>query len=271
MSEGKTIEKSKGPQTIKTLKKDLANIGLKKGMTVLAHSSMSSMGWVCGGAVTVILALLSILGKSGTLIMPAHSGDLSDPKYWISPPVPEKWWAEIRETMPPFYKDITPSRGMGKIAECFRKKEGVLRSGHPHYSFCAYGRYAKKITGKHSLDFGLGEASPLAKIYSLDGYVLLLGVDNYSNTSLHLAEYRADYKKKKNKKSAAPVMIKGKRLWIEFEDVNLSCDDFIDIGNEYRKHSETLKEGFIGLAKSQFFKQKELVDFAVKWMEENRK
>jgi aminoglycoside 3-N-acetyltransferase len=38
----------------------------------------------------------------------------------------------------------------------------------------------------------LGNGSPLARIYDLDGYVLLLCVPYTSNTSFHLAEYRLD-------------------------------------------------------------------------------
>lgn len=45
----------------------------------------------------------------------------------------------------------------------------------------------------HSLDDALGEGSPLARVYDLDGQVLLLGVGHDNNTSLHLAEYRAEF------------------------------------------------------------------------------
>ena len=51
----------------------------------------------------------------------------------------------------------------------------------------------------------------------------------------------------------------------------LNCNDFEDIGKDFKQYSKTLKEAKIGLAQSQLFLQKELVDFAVSWMEENRK
>ena len=62
-------------------------------------------------------------------------------------------------------------------------------------SFAAWGKHAEFVTDGHSLDNGLGETSPLARVYDLDGYVLLLGVDYDSNTSFHLAEYRAPHAK----------------------------------------------------------------------------
>ena len=52
---------------------------------------------------------------------------------------------------------------------------------------------AEYLTGEHDLENIFGEGSPLSKLYDLDGYILLIGVDHSANTSLHLAEYRADY------------------------------------------------------------------------------
>ena len=56
---------------------------------------------------------------------------------------------------------------------------------------------ASHIVDDHSLDFGLGESSPLARIYDLNGFVLLLGASHGSNTSMHLAEYRANFPTRK--------------------------------------------------------------------------
>ena len=38
----------------------------------------------------------------------------------------------------------------------------------------------------------MSDLSPLGKLYEDDGYILLLGVEHSSNTSLHLAETRID-------------------------------------------------------------------------------
>ena len=81
-----------GPVTEARLVDDLACIGVSSGMKLLVHSSLSSMGWVCGGAVTVVHALETVLGEKGTLIMPTHSGDLSNPAEWENPLVDESWW-----------------------------------------------------------------------------------------------------------------------------------------------------------------------------------
>lgn len=272
MSEKKAISTIKKPVTIETLKKDFFNIGLREGMTVLLHSSLSSMGWVCGGAHAVILALEDVLGASGTLVMPAHSGDLSDPDNWGNPAVPESWWETIKSNMPSFDCDLTPTRGVGVIPEVFRKQKGVLRSSHPQVSFTAWGKNAEFITSGHSLEFGCGECSPLARIYDLDGYVLLLGVDHSSNTSIHLAEARSDYSGKTTILSGAPLTENQMRKWVEFKDYKDFSDDFAKLGKAFVKaNSPNVSIADIGNAKSQFFKQKDLVDFAVGWIEKNRR
>lgn len=272
MNEKKAISKSENPVTIETLKKDFFGIGLREGMTILLHSSLSSIGWVCGGAPAVILALEDVLGENGTLVMPAHSGDLSDPGNWGNPAVPEAWWETIRHTMPPFDCDMTPTRGVGVIPEVFRKQKGVLRSFHPQVSFTARGKNAKFITSGHCLEFGCGEGSPLKKIYDLDGQILLLGVDHSSNTSIHLAEAMADYPGKKIVLSSAPLTEEQIRKWLEFKDYKDYTDDFAKLGRDFvkaKRHCINIDN--IGNAKSQFFKQKDLVDFAVGWLEKNRK
>ena len=271
MSEADAVKNSlKGPVTIDSLIYDLQKLGVYAGMTLLVHSSLSSIGWVCGSSVSVIQALESILTVDGTLVMPTHSSDLSDPSQWQNPPVEKAWWQTIRDTMPAFSPDVTPTRGMGKIPESFRKQDGVIRSNHPQHSFSAWGKNAEHIAKDHTLNYGMGEGSPLAKIYDLDGYILLLGVSHDSNSSLHLSEFRANYKSKAYSRNGAPITIYNIRKWVELEDIASDYDDFSEIGKAYENSENPYSKGLIGNASSILIPQKYFVDFAVKWMEANR-
>lgn len=273
MTETEAIQRraSETPVTVASLSDDLIRLGLTAGQTVLVHSSLSVLGWVCGGPVAVIQALEAVLGPTGTLIMPAHSGDLSDPGYWVNPPVPESWWPVIRATMPAFEPDLTPTRGMGIIAECFRKQDGVRRSSHPAVSFAAWGRHAEIITADHQLQDCLGDGSPLARLYDRDGWVLLLGVGHANNTSLHLAEYRATWPGKKHTAQGAPIRIDGERRWVSFTDIDLNDQDFPQIGEAFEAQAgDALRIGPVGSGTARLMRQRALVDFAVTWMENHR-
>jgi aminoglycoside 3-N-acetyltransferase len=271
MSEKSVIKRTRVPLSVDSLIENFRNLGIEPGIVLLVHSSLSSIGWVIGGPVAVILALEEVLGPEGTLVMPAHSGDLSDPQDWNNPPVPEHWKDPIRQNMPAFDPDLTPTRGMGRIPETFRKGKGVLRSNHPHDSFAALGKAAEYITKGHGLDFGLGESSPLARIYDLEGWILLLGVGFENNTSLHLAEVRADFPSKKVIEQAGPVIQNGIRSWVAIKSLEDNTDDFIQIGKAYKKNGGKIYTGKIGNATAELIPQRDLVDFTVDWMNKNRK
>ncbi len=271
MSEADTITPGRRrPVTVQSLREDLLTLGVQPGMVLVVHSSLSQLGWVCGGAPSVVLALEEALTPEGTLVMPTHSGDLSEPSYWQNPPIPEGWWQEVRETMPAFDPSLTPSRGMGAVPECFRKQEGVLRSIHPHYSFAAWGRHARRVVEGHQLAFGLGEMSPLARLYDLDAHILLLGVGHSSNTSLHLAEYRAKFPGRRVIRQAAPLLVEGKRSWVEFDELDLQAEDFEQIGADFDREVRQLSRGEAGQGDACLYRQRPLVDYAVHWMEMNR-
>ena len=102
MAEAEQIARGGRPITVDSLTRDLLSLEVRSGDVVLVHASLSSLGWVNGGPVAVIEALLRAVGPEGTIVMPAQSANLSDPANWGAPPVPASWHQTIRETMPTY-------------------------------------------------------------------------------------------------------------------------------------------------------------------------
>ena len=176
----------------------LKEAGVSEGQTVIVHTSLSSIGFVCGGAQVVVDALLETVGADGTIVMPTQSWKNLDPETVVHWEEPKEWWQIIRDNWPAYDKRITPTNTMGAVAECFRTYPGTLRTDHPARSVSANGKNAEYITSHHDLSDIFGETSPLGKLYELDASVLLIGVGYDKNTSIHLADVRAEYQSKHN-------------------------------------------------------------------------
>ena len=159
---------------------------------------------------------------------------------------------------------------MGAVAEMFRKWPGTLRSDHPARSVAAYGKYADFLTREHNLTNIFGDGSPIGKLYELNGYVLLVGVGYDKNTSLHLADVRAEYPGKHNCTEHSAIMENGERVWKAYDTLSVDGEDFDEIGKAFEKE-HVVQKVTLGNGIVTFMKQRELVDFAVKWIESNRK
>jgi aminoglycoside 3-N-acetyltransferase len=267
-TEGEAVTRSPTPVTSASLAADLRALGVRADGVLIVHSSLSKLGWVVGGAQAVVLALQSVVGEAGTLVLPTHSGHLSDPANWENPPVPSAWWPGIRADMPAYDSELTPTREMGAIVECFRHVPGVVRSSHPRHSFAALGPAAETIVADHDLADSFGEQTPLGRAYELDAQVLLLGVGHANNTSLHLAEARGSFTKKRYR-NGSPVIVDGRREWVSYEGDDTDDADFETLGAAFAR-TGAQHEGSAGHGTAKLMSQRAVVDFAVDWMNANR-
>jgi aminoglycoside 3-N-acetyltransferase len=155
---------------------------------VIAHASLSAFGNVQGGAGTLLGALMATASR---VVMPAFTY-----KTMVVPETgPENNALDygkghaINRMAVIFDPKLPADRLMGVLAECLRRHPKSLRSRHPILSFT--GINAQRALRAQTY------AEPLAPIRVLmdeQGWVLLLGVNHTSNTSMHFAERLAGRK-----------------------------------------------------------------------------
>lgn len=136
------------------VRRALRAAGVKRGMILMVHASLSAFGYVRGGAATLIQSLRDVLGPQGTLCMPTHSNSVLG-----APP----------------YDPVRSPSNTGAVTEFFRKLPGVQRSAHPTHSVAALGPAAAALVGTTRPD-----QAPLARdgfwgqLVDLGGHVLLM-------------------------------------------------------------------------------------------------
>lgn len=146
--------------------------GIERGDSILVHSSLSSIGWVDGGAEAVVQAVLDALGPDGTVLFPTLTGSAND-----------------SASNPPIFDARTTKCWTGAIPEAARQRPDAIRSLHPTHSVVAIGKLAGWFTSGHELvRTPCGFGSPYDKLADVGGRIVLIGVTQASNTSFHMAE-----------------------------------------------------------------------------------
>ena len=149
--------------------KGFLQLGLKAGSCVEVHSSLSSFGYVEGGAESVIAALISVVGEEGSIIMSGYPVSREIPLTEEDRDRGIEWKVRILDP------DSDERSGMGVIVDTFKKREDVV-CGATGPIVCAWGK------DKELLQEGYEE------LIEKDGYVLLLGVEVHRVSSMHLAD-----------------------------------------------------------------------------------
>ena len=147
----------------------LKQLGLARGDIVEVHSSLSSFGWVEGGAATVVNALMEVVGEEGAIVMSA---------YPVSKPLPltdQEKERGITAKVRLFGEDYDGPSGMGAIADEFRHRPATVL-GPGFHRVCAWGHNAQLLSRGYQ------------HLLEADGWVLLLGVGIGYVSSMHQAE-----------------------------------------------------------------------------------
>ena len=254
---------------------DLIRLGVRRGSAVMVHTRMSAIGWVVGGAPTVIEAVMDTVGPEGTMLV--LTGWEDRPPYHQIEWNPQQRGVYEREC--PVFDPLRSRAEVehGRVAEAVRTWPGARHSRHPVCAFAAIGARAEWLVEAQSLDEGYGTNSPLDRLAQLDGDVVMLGAPLETVTLIHHAEYRASAASKRWVEYCMPVLIDGERRWrtireldssngaLPYEELGLGRDAFEVIAES------ALAEGIgrrrrVGTADSYLFHASELIDYAVDWL-----
>jgi aminoglycoside 3-N-acetyltransferase len=172
------IEKQKNTRTgldKPALIEALKNAGLQEGDTVLVHSSLSKIGYVEGGAATVVAAFLELIGENGHLLMPTSPNNALQVDY-------------IKKI--DHFDVLHSPSALGAITEYFRTYPGVKRSIHPTEPVSCWGKNSDFfVNGHFNQPTPYNEHSPFFKVIQQKGKIIMIGVtfDN-AGTNLHCLE-----------------------------------------------------------------------------------
>ena len=161
----------------------LQEIGVQDGDTVMFHSSLSSMGWVVGGANSVIDGFLNAVGPQGTVVVPTLCRMPDGERHLTF----DRWNIQ------------TSVSCVGRITEVLRHRRNAVRSDHGTHSVAAIGPRARELTANHGTG-GLRHGpwgprafaleSPWQKFYDWNVSYCFLGVTFLYNTMVHYVESR---------------------------------------------------------------------------------
>ena len=133
----KLYEKARDVFDKERLLQDLKKLGIAGGDILHLKVSLSSIGYVEGGADTLIEALLEAVGESGTIVADAFVS--------VYPmPLSEEDSRKISDKMTPSYA--------GALANSMVRHPKMFRSSHPIQKFVAIGAEAEKLMKEHTPD-----------------------------------------------------------------------------------------------------------------------
>lgn len=139
--------------------RQLRQIGVTEGSTLVVHSSWSPYNGFRGKPADLVKAFKAAVGESGLLVM-------------ISLPYQNMSSAQWLASGKPMNVRRSPSM-MGLLSEVFRRSEGVRRSLSATHPLLAWGRDADAfVEGHEKTDRPFGAGSPFARILERDAIVL---------------------------------------------------------------------------------------------------
>jgi aminoglycoside 3-N-acetyltransferase len=179
-----------GIVTREDLRRALEALGLRRGQAVVVHSSLKRFGTVEGGAEALGGAVMDAAGPEGLVIMPVYASSV------------DKNGDLLREPAP----DAPVSTGI--VSAAFGRHPQAVFARHPLYAYAFYGKDAAELArqcGRLLVPYGADQ--PLTCLFPRNGLIVQLGVDDNTNTSIHVAEELADPAYLADKKAVSGITV----------------------------------------------------------------
>ena len=213
----------------------LRRLGVTTGGVLLVHTSFRAARPIEHGPLGLIAALTAAVGPDGTLVMPSWTGTDDEP----------------------FDSEVTPcDPDLGIVAELFRQQAGVARGRHP-FAFSAKGPKAAEIVGDPIALPPNQHASPVGRVFDLDGQILLIGVDHDANTTIHMCELMAGVPYRRRKRITLGSIANAVR--VDYLENDHCCQRFC-FANDWLVGPNRQSEGLVANAASKLMRSRALVE-----------
>lgn len=220
----------------------LRDLGVAPGDLLLTHSSYKSLAGAAGSPEDVARALIVAVGPAGSGFVPTFNyGELP--------------W------------DIHSTRALtGIIPETFRKLPGVLRSNHPTHSLAGIGPAADEILADHEKVNPFGPDSPVWRLWEANAWILLIGVDHTTNSTIHVAEELLQLPYIRRTRTTR-ILKDGHEIQINLR--RPPCSNGFNVVDAPLRAKNQLHETPLGNAKLKLMRSRELVNVAVDLLQLN--
>jgi len=227
--------------------------GVRAGMTLMVHSSLKSLGHMTGGAPAVVQALMDAVRPGGTVLFPAITFNGSLTQF-----LQQHHSVDLRRSPP----------AVGAIPRAAALHPLARRSLHPTHPVIAIGPAADALfSGRQSGQGPCGTQSPFYKAAMSGGYILLIGVTNSVNTTLHCAEeLAAPYMNHLEVFTVRTTDDQGRRHGIQVKGYPVGIPRRFDAINQRLLESGILSRHRLGAAEAWLIDARRMLESVIEWL-----
>ena len=262
------------PVTRVALVRQLRDLGIRSGDTLMPHVSLRAVGALEGGPRALLEALLEAVGPGGNLLAFVSWADSPYEETLGKASVPiglAKRWPVFDPLTAPSYPVF------GAINEFIRSHPGACRSTHPDASMAAIGPQAEWLVAPHRLGDAYGRGSPIERFLQIEGKIILIGAGPDAVTTLHYAEAVAGIADKRRVIYSMPMPAGEGIRWVTCSDwdSNGILDEYAgadgpdaieSIARDYLARGGAT-EGFVGAAPTRLIGARDIVAHGIAWLE----